>query len=522
MEAETVNQIPDEYDITSSNYMKVDATSEWEYTLFREQNIDVSSKEDYLLSMSDRNHWYDLSKSFIEVETYLHKSDGSPFVTETTGVEPALITYANDLWNLFSKISLRLGDLRIHPDIIFPGKLHLIKALVYWSRGYAETVGKEQGFVIDTISDINDLTTKQFKNAYDQDVEPDAGDRGAELSKDPRSPWVVALVNTTGAQAQPNAVAQIYKNTDYDEGFAERYEQYSYSLPWASRESTNKFKKVRIRLPVKEIFSFFRDYDKVTYGTTMDIELYKNTNYTDVLQGNVTTDTTSTTPKFTITSLELWVPQLKPSAELKADLLKQITSTRQEIFYRDHKLYNHRFPTIGASQAISWTLPIKRSKALKVYFALAHERRRSNYALNSQQFDHVFRDIYLDVNGTQFPRKAYKAEVYAYDTANLQQNSYKRILADIHRAGAMEYDNDDEAIVTYKNWKDIYPIVVFDLEADSNVIFDDSTTEMTINFVTNENMDGSADTKVEGYAVVESEVGVMMDYSDSKLNFSFI
>ena len=508
--------IPRYFDIDSSDYVPNEVLREFEWYPYNEDSNNVEGSTRYSIQTKNKSAMMRLSKARLEVKCQL-VTDANPGAAPDSTKKIAPI---NSAWHLFSNVRALLNNQEIY-NSPYTGKEHLIRHLVHYDKEYAKTVGSQVVFYPDTASDGHEYTA-----GADPIV---AGHRSL--------PGVLGAVGTAGelsgmhnrfnlGKSATNTITTAEDNPNYNSGFKERIRQFIES---EGNDGANPpvaadvISPVTLWLPLSEVIPFFADYDRLMTGVTFQLILNKNTTHESYLFGDGT-DGAGATERYRIdiTGLKLWVPEIEPSREIEPQIIEKFLSSSRMITYRD--VVGYKSPTYtggGRAGTQSWNVATTVSKPLKAYVAFQYVNRETQYVLNGGEFDLLYNTIGLRVNGQYLPNTQIDIEA---DEPTKKFN-FARVLQEIHRAGGKDIDSDDSAIITHQNWRDIYPIVVFDLEDRGEGLFKQNLAHIVLEWTKrNTKANGGAGANLGDYCVymiLETERGLKLDYTQSRLNVLF-
>jgi len=496
--------VPRYFDIDSSDYMSNEAIEEFEWYPYNEDSNNVKGSTRYSIQTKNKNAMMRLSQARLEVKCKL-VTDANPGAAPDAATKIAPI---NSAWHLFSNVRALLNNQEIY-NSPYTGKEHLIRHLVHYDKDYAKTVGSQVVFYPDTATDNH-----QYSNAN-----PIVGGFKA-LENSPQGNTAGTIFETgilkkTRSRKSNGAdtIVEVFNNPDYNSGQVSRYKLFNKS---------GQIKEVTLWLPISEVIPFFADYDRLMTGVTFQLILNKNTTHTSYLFGNRNGEDI----QINITDLKLWVPEIKPSKIIEPQILEKFLSSSRTITYRD--VVGYKSPSYSAPGAgtKSWNVATTISKPLKAYVAFQFINRDQQYALNSGEFEMLFSTIGLRVNGQYLPNT--KIDVNPDEATGSYDNG--RILQEIHRAGGKDIDSDDSAIINHQNWAKIYPLVVFDLEDKAEGLFKNNLAHVVLEWTehaSKANSGAPPDPPLAGfgdyyvYMILETERGIKLDYTQSRLNVLF-
>lgn len=407
----------------------------------------LNSNNRLIFHNQDISNIYLPSEAELEVEFKVVKlADGTAY---NAGDKISLV--ANG-WNLFRRGMLKIGD-QIIEDKEDIGTGSTIMDLVYESREYLKTVG-----------------SKKF--AY-----YDTGAGGVDESP-----------VTLGGADFANKTAIL--NAAYNDGFAQR------------RLLTDGSAVYTIRLPMRDAFGYLRHSNVPIIGSTITFELDRDDRTNRIVFRGAAPDD----GKIEFTRAEIYMPKVKPSLEVGAQITKDMLSgVPMRVPFYDWKIWT---TDLGTSTQTSWTVTSKSAKPTKVYFAFRAKTRHNVQTSNGALFDNVgVTRITLDVNNKQFPELAYESN---FTTQNFMRlyNAY------LQASGKGGPENDDVGVaLTAKEWANLYTIYCFDISKRDETIFENITSaELRLNV-------SCANTDKWAFCVVESEKEAVISGLNRSMSF---
>ena len=178
------------------------------------------------------------------------------------------------------------------------------------------------------------------------------------------------------------------------------------------------------RIPLKHIFGFCEDYNKIVYGLKHNLTLTRNNN-NDAIYRNAT-DTAGAAMadgRIVLDKISWFMPHVTPADKDKMELYKIIE--RKEKIPVGYRMLQCDSALISANSTdFSWRLSVKSSPEVPRYIIVGFQAGKSN---NQQQnpsiFDNVGVDnIYAMLNSTRYP-------TYDY-SINFSENKFSRVYGD--------------------------------------------------------------------------------------------
>lgn len=488
--------IPNYFDIDRGDYAPNTSLEDYYWVEYKADGRDnLENDRTYAVRTKDTNAYMRLGQAFLEVKVRLTKENGAALVSDSE-YDP-LIAPINSAWHFFSSVRATLANQLIY-NSKYAGKEHLIRHLIHYDKEYAKSIASQLVFYPETASDGGLFNwdeadpdnripprVRQILPANGSAANSNLG--ASETGMHKKHLYRKRTVRNHDGTGQTQAVGEVKDNPFYNKGFMQRVKQFVK----AGQDS----KYVTLWLPISEVITFFQDYDKIFHGLDFVLELQKNESYAEVLFGDLLTHneertgdrtlsgagvtTTSMKPKFMIKSLSLWVPQLKPSLRVLADIEEKYLNSSQMIMYRHVNGYpSQPYTTQGGSRA-AWNVTTETAKPLRAYVAFQLQERSKSYELNAGQFDLLFSQVYLKVNGEFIPRDYLDIE---FDPTT-GTSKFSRALQDIYKVGGKGLVPDDSCIINFENWVTTYPILAFDLEQFGESLFKNSIAHIELEWI---------------------------------------
>jgi len=252
------------------------------------------------------------------------------------------------------------------------------------------------------------------------------------------------------------ATAHLQNNT----GFGVR-QQYIIQKP--DRKSTFSFK-----VPLKHIFGFCDDYDKVVYGFKHQLTLVRKGDNDAIFRNNA-----ADAVKVVLTKLSWFVPHVLPALEQKLALYKTIESKASlPVGYR--MIQCDSIP-VSQARTFTWQLSAKSTTEKPRWIIVAFQTNKSgNQEHNSSLFDHCnLTNMFVMLNSRRYPE-------IDYDGNNFAQQKFSRVYGDA-AASRTKFYRLEELVsspnIQPSDFKELFPIFVFDVSKQSEK-FKNSVTDI--------------------------------------------
>ena len=208
-------------------------------------------------------------------------------------------------------------------------------------------------------------------------------------------------------------------------------------------------------MPVREMFSFVKSWNKVHKGIKFEMSFEKNSNNEALL-------CSLGTPALTVNDISLWMPVIKPSLQQEAELITTLNNSQTLPL----KWIRHQVEVSNSSTNSGQRLRIATlaSKPRRVIVGLQENGRINNNTTNSNIFDNAqLKSIYLRYNATQVPQEMIEVDYATGDWARAYLNFLKE---------NGKEDPMDGSVVDYENFATCYPLYVFDLSSQPDKLFE--------------------------------------------------
>ena len=294
-------------------------------------------------------------------------------------------------------------------------------------------------------------------------------------------------------------------NANYNHGFKLRHD---YIITISRPRGTFSF-----RIPLKHIFGFCEDYDKVVYGLKHNLTLTRNDDNDAIYRGaNAAAGGALTAGKVVLTKVSWFMPHVTPADKDKMELYKIIERKEKiPVGYRmiqcDSALINQH------STDFSWRLSVKSSPEVPRFIIVGFQAGKSgNQEQNPSLFDNVnVNNIYAMLNSTRYPTADYNI--------TFAGQKFSRVYIDVAEF-RNKFFNMDELIsnpnITTADYRNLYPLFLFDVSKQSEKL-KYSATDIQIKVHFNPRLD--ANTQV--YAVIISDRLINFQSDGNKFSVVF-
>ena len=258
------------------------------------------------------------------------------------------------------------------------------------------------------------------------------------------------------------------------------------------------------RIPLKHIFGFCEDYDKIVYGLKHNLTLTRNNN-NDAIYRNAT-DTAGAAMvagRVILTDIFWFMPHVTPADQYKMELYKIIE--KKEKIPVGYRMLQCDSASVPQARSFSWRLSVKSSPEVPRFIIIGFQTNKSNDQLqNPSIFNNVNIDnIYAMLNSTRYPTVDYNID--------FAKNIFSRVYGDAAEFRTKFY-NMDELIsnpnFTPLEYRSVYPLFLFDVSKQSEKL-KYSTTDIQIKMSFKE--DPAANTQVYGVIISDRLINFQSD-----------
>ena len=270
------------------------------------------------------------------------------------------------------------------------------------------------------------------------------------------------------------------------------------------------------KIPLKHIFGFCEDYDKVVYGLKHNLTLTRN-NDNDAIYIRITRDGAGndTTPwgKVLLTKITWFMPHVTPADKDKMELYKIIERKEKiPVGYRMIQCDSASIPQNATS--FSWRLSVKSSPEVPRYIIVGFQLNGSNnQATNPSVFYNVrVSNIYVMLNSTRYPTSDYNI--------SFPEQKFSRAYGDAAEFRS-KFFNMDELIsnpnITPSDYRALYPLFLFDVSKQSEKL-KYSTTDIQVKMHFNPGAGAATPAGIQVYAVIISDILINFQSDGNKFS----
>ena len=242
--------------------------------------------------------------------------------------------------------------------------------------------------------------------------------------------------------------------------------------------SSNPAGTFSFKIPLKHIFGFCEDYDKIVYGLKHTLTLTRNDDNNAIFKsnrqaGNPAVDIV-VDGVVTITKISWFMPHVTPADKDKMELYKIIE--RKEKIPVGYRMIQCDSASVPESTSFSWRLSVKSSPEVPRFIIVGFQTDKiGNQKTNPSLFDYVnVSNIYVTLNSTRYPTVDHNID--------FDRNIFSRVYGDAADFRC-KFFNMDELVsnpnFTSLEYKTLYPLFLFDVSKQSEKL-KYSTTDIQV------------------------------------------
>ena len=217
------------------------------------------------------------------------------------------------------------------------------------------------------------------------------------------------------------------------------------------------------RIPLKHIFGFCGDYDKVVYGLKHNLTLTRNDDDETIYRGaNAAASGALAAGKIVLSKISWFMPHVTPADKDKMELYKIIE--RKEKIPVGYRMIQCDSASIPQATSFSWRLSVKSSPEVPRFIIIGFQTAKSNnQEANPSIFDNVnISNIYVMLNSARYPTTDYNIV--------FSKQKFSRVYGDAAEFRA-KFFNMDELVsspnINPSDYRTLYPLFVFDVSKQS-------------------------------------------------------
>ena len=210
-------------------------------------------------------------------------------------------------------------------------------------------------------------------------------------------------------------------------------------------------------VPLKHIFGFCDDYNKIVYGFKHTITLVRKADDDAIFRDNA-----AAAGKVNLEKLSLFMPEVLPADLQKNALYKTIESKATiPVAYRMRQCDTI---TVAQSTTFNWRLSVRTTPEKPRYIVVGFQTDRDgNQEANPSIFDHCdLKNMYVLLNQQRYPQVDYNL--------SFPNQQFSRAYRDAATFSEKFYGMNDlitQSNITPADYKELFPLMVFDVSKQS-------------------------------------------------------
>ena len=244
------------------------------------------------------------------------------------------------------------------------------------------------------------------------------------------------------------------------------------------------------RIPLKHIFGFCEDYDKVVYGLKHTLTLTRNDDNDAIFRDNVVD-----AGKVILSKISWFMPHVTPADKDKMELYKIIE--RKEKIPVGYRMVQCDSASVPQATSFSWRLSVKSSPEVPRFIIVGFQTGTSgDQVVNTSTFNNVsISNIYAMLNSMRYPTTDYNISFVG--------QKFSRVYGDTAEFRS-KFFNMNELVsnpnITPSDYRNLYPLFLFDVSKQSEKL-KYSTTDIQIKMHFGANVQANT----QAYAVIISD-----------------
>ena len=229
------------------------------------------------------------------------------------------------------------------------------------------------------------------------------------------------------------------------------------------------------RIPLKHIFGFCGDYDKVVYGLKHNFTLTRNNDDEANYRGaNADAGGALAVGKIVLSKISWFMPHVTPADKDKMELYKIIE--RKEKIPVGYRMIQCESASIPQVTSFSWRLSVKSSPEVPRFIIVGFQTGKENdQEQNPSIFDNVnVSNIYVTLNSERYPTTNYNIVFVG--------QKFSRVYGDVAEFRSKFFNMDELVLspnITPADYRTLYPLFLFDVSKQSEKL-KYSTTDIQV------------------------------------------
>ena len=266
------------------------------------------------------------------------------------------------------------------------------------------------------------------------------------------------------------------------------------------------------RIPLKHIFGFCEDYDKVVYGFKHTLSLTRTHEHDAIFRpANDAAGNPFPAGKIVLSKIAWFMPHVMPADKDKMELYKIIE--RKEKVSVGYRMIQCTRISVPQNNSFSWRLSVKSSPEVPRFIIIGFQTEKNNdQTKNNAQFDNLsIKNIYVMLNSNRYPTLDYDLD--------FPSQKIGRAYGDVAEFRS-KFFNINELIsnpcIGAYEYKNLYPLFLFDVSKQSERL-KYSTTDIQVKVT----FEGNPGPGTEGYAVIISDRLINFQSDGNKMSIVF-
>ena len=257
------------------------------------------------------------------------------------------------------------------------------------------------------------------------------------------------------------------------------------------------------KIPLKHIFGFCEDYDKILYGMKQSLSLTRNNDNDAIFRLNA-----AAVGKIVLDKISWYMPHVIPADKEKMELYRIIE--RKETLPVGYRMITCTNASVPQTTLFTWVLPSTSSTEVPRFIIVGFQTNKSNnQEQNPALFDNVgVKNIYITLNFKKYPTTDYNI--------SFPKHHISRPYGDtaLYRS---KFFNMDVLVSNFNfnplEFIELYPLFVFDVSKQSERL-----KYSVINIQIEAFFDNNVNADTEAYAVIISDRLINFQSNGNRLN----
>ena len=229
------------------------------------------------------------------------------------------------------------------------------------------------------------------------------------------------------------------------------------------------------KIPLKHIFGFCEDYDKIVYGLKHTLTLTRNIDNDAIFRSaNNNAGNPFDEAKVDLKKISWFMPHVMPADKYKMELYKIIE--RKEKIPVGYRMIQCDNAIIPQNSSFNWRLAVKSSPEVPRFIIVGFQTNKiGNQQENPSLFNDLsVRNIYVMLNSTRYPTTDYNI--------SFVEGKFSRVYGDVANFRT-KFFNMDELVsnpnINASEYGSLYPLFLFDVSKQSEKL-KYSTTDIQV------------------------------------------